>query len=67
MNESADKILESAKGKYPVVLVLGVDGNDILNMITNVPQYQFMQWLINKASFELYINERDSKQTKENN
>lgn len=61
---TADDVLKEAVGKFPVVLVIGLDdgGRDI-DFATNVPQYTFMQWLLQKAQFELNIHERNSKKT----
>lgn len=58
--EDADKLLQEVQGRFPVVMVIGLDGSNLLDIVTNFPNYPAMQWLLNKASFELNMNEKAS-------
>lgn len=55
---SADQALDGAKGKFPYVIVIGIDDEGDLSFLTNNPNYTFMQWALSKAAFELHVHER---------
>lgn len=44
------------------VLVVGIRPDGVLTFSTNVPRFDFMQWMLSKASFELHIHEKSPKQ-----
>jgi hypothetical protein len=59
----ANKILDDAKDKFPVVMVIGLTKENLLDVTTNIPQYPTLQWLLNRASFELLLHEKQTAQT----
>jgi len=56
----ANGVLEAAKGKFPVVVVIGLTEGNQLDVTTNVPQYPTLQWILNRGSFELLLHEKQS-------
>lgn len=52
--EGANKILEGARDKYPVVMIVGLNGDDLIDIASNVPRFADLQWMLNKASFKLF-------------
>ena len=55
-----NSILDSAKGKFPIVVVIGLTENNQLDITTNSPQYPTLQWILNRGSFELLLHEKQS-------
>jgi len=53
-------ILDGAKGKFPIVMVIGLTEGNQLDITTNSPQYPTLQWILNRASFELLLHEKQS-------
>jgi hypothetical protein len=58
----ANKVLDDAKDKFPVVMVIGLTKENLLDVTTNIPQYPTLQWLLNRASFELLLHEKQTAQ-----
>lgn len=58
----ADQVLNNAKGKFEVVLVIGLDSKNNLDVTSTNNNYPILQWLLNKASFELNIHEKNTTQ-----
>jgi hypothetical protein len=58
--DKVNNILAAAKDKFELAIVIGVNDNGLLDISTNVPQFHVMQWLLNKASFEMFVIERNS-------
>jgi hypothetical protein len=59
----ADKILEEAKGRFPLVIVLGLNPQGQIDVTTNQPHYPTLQWLLNRAGFELLLHEKSTMNT----
>jgi len=57
--QTADEILDAQKGKFPLVLVLAVDSGNRVHINSNVTSFQTVQWLLNKAAFEVQLHERE--------
>lgn len=57
---AADTVLDSAKGKFDIVLVIGLDGKGNLDVTSTNNNYPILQWLLTKASFELNIHEKNT-------
>lgn len=55
---AADMALKDAMGKFTHLIVVGLDEAGKLDIIPTVHQYPFLQWLLNKAQFELHLHER---------
>lgn len=55
---TADETLRGALGKFPVVVVIGVDKDGTLGFLTNKPDFAFMQWALSRGSFELNLHQR---------
>lgn len=55
-----NSILDGAKGKFPIVVVIGLTEGNQLDVTTNSPQYPTLQWILNRASFELLLHEKQS-------
>ena len=55
----ASEVLEEQKGRYPLVVVLGVDSKNIVHINGNVSNFQTLQWLLHKAAFEVHLHERE--------
>lgn len=55
----ADTVLDGAKGKFDIVLVIGIDGKGNLDVSSTNNNYPVLQWLLTKASFELNIHEKN--------
>lgn len=56
----ADEILEQSKGKYSVALVVGINEANQLDISSTNNSYPVLQWLLNKAQFELNIHEKNT-------
>ena len=55
---TADQALDNAKGLFEHVAVIGLKKNGKVDIIPTIATYQFTQWLLNRASFELLIAEK---------
>lgn len=60
LSEKANKVLEESKDKFNIVLVIGLDTKGHIDINSNLPQYPTMQYMINRAGFELLIHEKNS-------
>ncbi len=58
-----NQTLEEAKGKFSVVVVVGLLENGLIDITSNLPQYPTMQWMLDRAKFELHIHEKNSFNT----
>lgn len=68
LREQVNEKLEEAMNKFTAVAIVGVTEDGGFDFITNVSQYSYIQWLVNKASFELFIHEKNaSARSKEEN
>lgn len=56
---SANEVLEACRDKFPAVLVIGLTDDRIPVFNTNVGDYQFLQWLLNRSSLELLLHEKN--------
>jgi len=54
-----DELFDELKGKFPLVLVLSVDKDQRLHINGNSPNFPTIQWLLQKASFEVQLHERE--------
>lgn len=59
LRAQVDAKLDEAKGKFTAIAVVGVTEDGGFDLLTNVSQYSYIQWLLNKASFELFIHEKN--------
>lgn len=59
LRAQVDEKLNEAKGKFTAVAIVGVTEEGGFDLLTNVSQYSYIQWLLNKASFELFIHEKN--------
>lgn len=57
---AADKSLDDAKGKFTVALTIGLlpDGN--IDIATNNPNYAVLNWLLDRAQYELLGHEKQN-------
>lgn len=60
LKEKANKELEGAKNKFTAIAIVGVTEDGQFDVVTNVSQYSYIQWLLNKGSFELFIHEKNA-------
>jgi len=56
--------LDEAKGKFTAVAIVGVTEDGTFDLVTNVSQYSYLQWLLGKGSFELFIHEKNANMPK---
>lgn len=56
-----DSILENAKGKFKNVVVIGWEENGNVDIATDVPQYPFLQYILNRVSFQLHVHEMNQR------
>jgi hypothetical protein len=54
-------ILEQNKGKFPAVVVIGVNPDGNINLDSNLTSYSMLQYILNKASFNLFVHESAPK------
>lgn len=54
----SDTALENAKGKFEQVVVIGLDARNNVDISSSSNSYVVLQWLLNRASFELLIHEK---------
>lgn len=57
----ANEILEKSKGQVEAVLVLGVTPSGDLIINTNVPEYPFMHYIVNRTQNELWAHENENR------
>lgn len=57
--------LAEAKGKFTAIAIVGVTEEGQFDLVTNVSQYSYLQWLLNKGSFELFIHEKNASKVTE--
>lgn len=55
--DNANDLLGSVKGKFDEIVVIGLK-NGVVDVAPSVPTYQFVQWLLSRAAFELNIAEK---------
>ena len=60
LHKEVDSKLDEAKGKFTAIAVVGVTEDGSFDLLTNVSQYSYLQWLLNKGSFELFIHEKNA-------
>ena len=60
LREQVNAKLSEASGKFTAVAIVGVTEDGNFDLITNVSQYSYIQWLLNKGSFELFIHEKNA-------
>jgi len=58
--EKANKVLDESKSKFNIVLVIGLDEKGFIDVNCNLPQYPTMQYMINRAGFELLVHEKNA-------
>lgn len=58
----ANEVLNETMDKFEVVIVVGLTANGQIDINSNLPQYPTMQWLLDRAKFELLIHERNTLQ-----
>ena len=57
MTNTTNEVLDSAKDKFDHVVVVGIkDG--IIDVAPSIATYQFCQWLLDRAKFELLLSEK---------
>lgn len=54
----SDQALENAKGKFQTTVVIGLDEKNNIDVSSSSNSYVVLQWLLNRASFELLIHEK---------
>lgn len=57
----ANDVLEQSKGRLDAVLVLGVTPSGDLVINTNVPEYPFMHYIVNRTQNELWAHENENR------
>ena len=61
LKENIDNILEKSKDvNLKTVLVLGIDPTGNIHFNTNLPTYQHLHHLMNRALFEINIHEKNN-------
>lgn len=64
--DTIDNILEEAKkNNFDNIVIIGHNNNGVIDIATNLPQYPFLQYLLNRASFELSVHERSQMNARE--
>ncbi len=58
-------ILDANKDKFPAVIVLGVSEDGNINLDSNLTTYPMIQYILNKASFNLFAFETSKKEVTE--
>jgi len=58
--QKANKVLEESKDKFNIIIVIGLDEKGNIDVNSNLPQYPTLQYMINRAGFELLIHEKNS-------
>lgn len=54
-------LLDSCKDfNFSTVLILGLNDKNALEVLSSHPRYDFMQYLLNRAQFELSAHEMDT-------
>lgn len=61
-SEIVNETLEKSKGQFDEVMVVGLKGGSV-DIATSIPTYQFTQWLLSRAAFELNISEKAAQNT----
>jgi len=54
-------ILDANKDKFPAVIVLGISEDGNINLDSNLTSYPMVQYILNKASFNLFVHETAPK------
>lgn len=57
--KTPNQVLDESKDKFDQLLVVGLKNGQIDVLTTNAT-YQFCQWILDRAKFELLITERAS-------
>lgn len=57
---TADSVLDSSKGKFEHVIVLGVTKEGLLEVGSTIHSYPFIHWHLNKATFQLNVHENNA-------
>lgn len=64
MKDQASAVLEESKGKFEGVLIIGVTDSGQLDVNSNVTQYPWLQYVLQRAGFELLIHEKNQTAAK---
>lgn len=59
MKDQANVVLDESKNKFEGVLVIGVTDTGHLDINSNVTQYPWLQYALQRAGFELLIHEKN--------
>lgn len=58
-----DKLWEDTKGTNPQqILIISFDDNGVMNFNTNIPNYPFLHYSMNRAVMEILLHERSQKE-----
>ncbi len=55
-----DKILDAAKGRFQVVATIGLLPDRNIDVVTSNNNYAILQWLLERAKYELLLHEKQS-------
>lgn len=61
VSTSADAELDKAKHTFTSVVVIGVKPDGGIDVRTNLSSYEHAQYLFHRASFEIFIHQRDAE------
>lgn len=56
--KTANEVLEESKNAFKHVVVVGLHDNGKVDVNPTISTYQFCQWLLDRAKFELLISEK---------
>lgn len=56
-NEVVNETIEAAKNKFDEIVIVGIK-NGVVDVVPSIATYQFCQWLLDRAKFELLISEK---------
>lgn len=55
--QGVNDLFDSVKNKFDEVVIVGLK-NGIVDVATSIPTYQFAQWMLDRAKFELLVAEK---------
>lgn len=58
---SVNQELDNAKNTFTSVVIIGVKPDGSLDIRTNLTSYELTQYLFHRASFEIFVHQRDSE------
>lgn len=58
--EEISNLLDSCKNRFTEVLIIGISSDNSLDVLTSAPRYDYMQYMIGRAEYELHAHEMNS-------